>query len=138
MVLGDYKTDPDAGNGLQQISLIDTEAESISVVEVGSTYTWRGLDRGLDGSALVLGEDGGLRVIEVETGEITSTIEVTESWNAPTEWQQAHPAIAQERGYVYVTEPATGEIHKVDYVSGEVVDSVQLPHATNELVVVTG
>ncbi|KAB1643470.1 hypothetical protein [Gulosibacter chungangensis] len=138
IVLGDYKTDPDAGNGLQQISLIDTDAEAISVVEVGSTYTWRGLDRGLDGSALVLGEDGGLRVIDAESGEITSTIEVISSWTAPVEWQEAHPAIAQERGYVYVTEPATSEIHKVDYVSGEVVDSAVLPHATNELVVVTG
>lgn len=138
VVLGDYKTDPEAGNGLTQVSLIDTEAESISIVEVGSTYTWRGLERGIDGSGLVLGVDGSLRVIDPTTGEITSKIEVTEAWVAPEEWQSAHPAIAHERGYVYVTEPATNEIHVVDYVSGEVVRSAVLPHATNELVVVTG
>ncbi|MGO1542749.1 MAG: hypothetical protein ACTHXA_00235 [Gulosibacter sp.] len=138
IVLGDYKTDPDAGNGLTEISLIDTEAEEISVVEVGSTYTWRGIDRGIDGSSLVLGEDGSLRVIDSETGEITSTIEVTDAWTAPVEWQEAHPAIAQERGYVYITDPQNNAIHKVDYVSGEVTQSAELPHASNELVVVTG
>lgn len=138
IVLGDYKTDPEGGINLTHVSLVDTESETIQLVDTGSEYTWQGLARGVDGSALVFGTDGALRVIDPETGEITSTIQVTESWTAPEDWQVSHPAIHQERGYVYITDPATESIHVVDYVSGEVVNSAELGHTPGELVVVTG
>ncbi|HIT74975.1 MAG TPA: hypothetical protein IAA98_05265, partial [Candidatus Avipropionibacterium avicola] len=60
VVLGDYKNDPDAGIELRDIALIDTEAESMQIVDTETTYTWRGLARGMDDSALVLGTDGSL------------------------------------------------------------------------------
>lgn len=137
IVLGDYKNDPEAGNELSDIALIDTEAESMQIVDTESTYTWRGLARGMDASALVLGTDGSLRVFDEESGELTATIPVIEAWTAPEEWQSAHPAIAEHDGFVYVTDPETQTIHVVDYASGEVVRSGELPHAPNELVVST-
>ena len=41
-------------------------------------------------------------------------------------------------GMAYVTEPATGEIHIVDYVGGEVWKSADVGVTTNEIVGVTG
>jgi DNA-binding beta-propeller fold protein YncE len=138
VVLGDYKTDPDGGNGLTQISLIDTVDEEIQLVDTGSTYTWRGLARGEDGEALVLGTDGVLRVFDADSGELIREIEVTDEWEVPEEWQTAHPAITQHRGYVYVTNPDTSEVSVVDYTSGEVTQTATLPHASNELALVSG
>lgn len=139
IVLGDYNDDPEAeGIALDTISLVDTESESIQLVELDTEYTYSNLARGIDGSVLVLGTDGALRVIDPETGETTSTIDVIDEWTPPVEWQKAHPAIHEERGYVYVTDPANNQIHRVDYASGEVVTTADLEHAPNELVVTTG
>lgn len=139
IVLGDYKDDPDAeGIALDTISLIDTEEESIQLVELDTEYTYSNLARGMDGSVLVLGTDGALRVIDPETGEATSTIDVIDEWTPPIEWQKSHPAIHEELGYVYVTDPANNQIHRVDYASGEVVTTADLEHAPNEIVVTSG
>lgn len=138
LVLGDYKTDPEGGIGLTQVSLVDAEAETIRLVDVGSEYTWRGLARGDGGEALVLGADGGLRVLDPATGETVRTIEVTGSWAVPEAWQAAHPALTVLDGMAYVTEPATSTVHIVDYVEGSVWKSVEVPHAPIEMVGVTG
>lgn len=136
VVLGDYKTDPEGA--LTSVSLIDTEAETIQIVDIGAEYTFRNLARGDDGEALVLGTDGGLRVIDPATGEITATIPVTDAWEAPQEWQQPQPTITVMDGMAYVTEPATDEIHVVDYAGGEIWKSAELPATPNEMVAVTG
>ena len=136
VVLGDYKTDPEGI--LTSVSLIDTEAESIRIVETGSQYTFRNLARGDDDTALVLGTDGQLRVIDPVSGEITSTFPVVDAWEVPQEWQAPQPAITVVDGMAYVTEPATNELHVVDYEAGEVWKSVELPATPNEMVVVTG
>lgn len=138
VVLGDYKTDKEGGIGLTQFSLIDTEAESLQVFDLGSEYTWRGLARGVDGSALILGTDGDLRVIDPATGQVQRTIEVIADWTVPEEWQTAHPALTEHRGYAYITEPATNTIYVVDYVTGAVTKQAQLPQTPNEIVVTAG
>ncbi|MBE6484113.1 MAG: hypothetical protein E7Z96_04940 [Actinomycetaceae bacterium] len=138
IAVGDYKTDPEGGIGLKQISLINTTDATLRTVDTGSTYTWRGLARGFDGSALVLGTDGALRVINPETGEITRTIPVIDEWQVPEDWQAAHPAIAEHEGFVYVTDPATNTLHTVDYTKGEVVSSTKLPKTPIEIAVATG
>ncbi|WP_062524220.1 hypothetical protein [Demequina rhizosphaerae] len=142
IVLGDRKTDPEGGINLTEITLIDPEAETIQVVDPfdgdEAEYTWRGLARGADGEALVLGTDGALRVIDEESGDVLRSIDVVDAWEAPEEWQTAHPALTVVAGMAYVTEPATGTIHIVDYVGGEVWKSVEVGVATNEIVGVTG
>ncbi|WP_193128115.1 hypothetical protein [Gulosibacter sediminis] len=138
VVLGDYKTDPEGGIDLTQIALIDTVDESINVVDTGSHYTWHGLARGEDGEALVFGTDGTLRVFDPGSGELVNEIAVTDEWTVPDEWQTSHPAIVQDRGYVYISDPNTSTMYVVDYLGGEVTESAQLPHEVNELALASG
>ncbi|WP_102509640.1 hypothetical protein [Sanguibacter massiliensis] len=120
VVLGDYKTDPDGGLGLTTIALVDTEAERITTVDTGTTYTFRGLGRGENGEALVLGTDGALHVFDPATGEEVDSISVVDPWEVPAEWQTAHPALTVLDGMAYVTDPASRQIHAVDVVEGSV------------------
>lgn len=138
-VLGDYRTDPEAN--LTQITLIDTATDSIEVLDVGAEYTWRGLARGTEGEALVFGTDGVLRVLDPATGESVRTSDVTQPWEVPGQWQEAHPALEVLDGMAYITAPAqdgTDQLHIVDYSGGEVWRSVDLPVTPIEMVVVTG
>ncbi|MDN4480469.1 hypothetical protein [Demequina muriae] len=142
IVLGDYKTDPEGGIGLTQATLIDVESESITVIDpfdgADAQYTWRGLARGAEGEALALGTDGALRVIDPATGDVVRSIDVIDGWEVPEEWQTAHPALTVLEGMAYVTDPANGAIHAVDYVSGEVWKSAEIGVEINEIVGVTG
>ncbi|MFV0633041.1 hypothetical protein [Demequina sp.] len=142
VILGDYKTDPEGGLGLSQITLTNVEDETLTVVDpfagADALYTWRGLTRGEDGEVLVLGTDGALRVIDPATGEVTTTIDVIDAWGVPEEWQTAHPSLTVLEGMAYVTDPAAGTITAVDYVGGEVWKSAESGIAFNEVVGVTG
>lgn len=134
VILGDYKTDPDAERERPtRISLVDTEAQKMRLVELGASYSFRSLGRGPDGEALVLGDDGALRVIDPATAKITREIHVTDSWTEPEDWQQPRPTLHVEDDIAYVTEPSTSTIHLVHLESGEVVDSVRLPRVPNEI-----
>lgn len=135
VVLTDYKSDPEAGIELSQIGLVDTESEELEVVDAGSTYTWRGLARGIDGSALVLGTDGTLRVFDVTTGEVVNEVEAIEAWTPPAEWQGDHPALIEHDGFAYVTDPVSGTIVVIDYAAGEVVQEGAIDTAVNEIVI---
>lgn len=135
IVLTDYKTDPEAGIELEQIALVNVESEELKVVDLEATYTWRGLARGIDGSVLVLGTDGSLRVLDPETGDVKHTVSVIDSWTPPEEWQGSHPALVENDGFVYVTDPASGTITVVDYAAGEVVNQATIDAEANEVAV---
>src|SRR5690606_575232 len=71
LVVMDYKDDPDAeGSLLQNIALVDTEAQTLEKVALpdGISYTWRGVLRAPSGEALMIGTDGKLHVIDPATG----------------------------------------------------------------------
>lgn len=139
VVLGDYKVDEDADlERPERVSLTNTETGELTLVDLGASYSFRSLGRGPDGEGLVLGTDGSLHVIDVEAGEVTESIPVTEAWEEPMEWQQPRPTLFVQDGLAYVSEPATQELHIVDLASGEVTESAELPQATNELTGVTG
>lgn len=134
VVLGDYKTDPDAElEEPTRISLIDTERERIGLVELGTSYSFRSLGRGPEGEALVLGTDGRLHVIDPDTGEITKRIKVTARWQEPRDWQQPRPTLMVEGDTAWVTEPDSRQIHVVHLPSAAVVDTVELPRVPNEI-----
>lgn len=141
LVVGDYKTDPEGGIGLSQIVYIDPIALTHTIVEpfggVDALYTWRGIARGEDGQVLVLGTDGALRVLD-DAGQVTFTLPVVGAWDIPEEWQTPHPALTVVAGMAYVTEPATGTVHIVDYVNGEIWKSVSVDREMNEIVGVEG
>lgn len=140
IVVGDYKTDPDAeGYLLDELAVIDTEAGTLDVVALpdGVEYTFRDVARGPGDLAYVIATDGAVHTLDPTTRELTGSVPVVEPWEGPAEWQDPHPSIKVAGDIAYVTEPATRELHAVDLTTGEVVTSVTLDVAPNE-VAVTG
>ncbi|MFE4670598.1 zinc metallochaperone AztD [Streptomyces sp. NPDC056716] len=134
ILLGDYKTDPDAElERPTRISLIDTERAELRLVDLGTSYSFRSLGRGPDGEALVLGTDGALHVIDPATGEVEREIPVVDAWQEPLDWQQARPTLFVRGHTAYVSEPGKNALHAVDLDAGKTTTSVTLPKSTNEL-----
>jgi outer membrane protein assembly factor BamB len=139
VVLGDYKSDPDAElERPTRVSLIDTTTGELTLVDLPSSYTFRSLARGDDGEALVLGTDGQIHVIDPATGELTASYPVIDEWEEPAEWQEPRPAIFTLDGSAYVTDPATNTIYAVDIETGEVWNEATLDVTPNELSGISG
>ena len=134
--LGDFKVDPEAElERTEQFSLIDGDTNELRVVRLPASvsYSWRSLARGPHAEALILGTDGNLYVIDPNTGATTNTIAVTAKWTEPEDWQQPRPAVFARGHDVYVTEPASKELHLVDIEAGAVTNSVTLEQTPNEI-----
>jgi hypothetical protein len=141
IMLGDYKDDPDAeGYFLHHLVSVDTEARTLEVLDLpeGVEYTWRGVARGPNDDAFLLGSDGAIHVLDPATGAISAAWPVIEAWESPAEWQEPHPALLVNGDVAYVTEPAANAIHTVDLTSGEVLASATLEVTPNEFAVATG
>lgn len=139
VVLGDYKSDPDAElERPMRVSLTDTATGELALVDLPSSYTFRSLARGDAGEALVLGTDGQIHVIDPATKQLVRSIPVIDAWEEPMEWQSPRPAIFMLDGSAYVTDPANQSIHAVDIETGEVWSSVELDVEPNEINGVSG
>ncbi|QBE49234.1 zinc metallochaperone AztD [Leucobacter triazinivorans] len=141
VVVGDYKSDPDAeGYLLNAVTLIDTAAQTLEVIDLPDEvqYTFRDIARGPGDLAYILSTDGRIHVLDPETGELVDAYPVVEPWEGPAEWQDPHPAIKVDGDIAYVTEPAADAVHAIDLTSGEIVASVELEHTPNELAVALG
>ncbi|WP_017596645.1 zinc metallochaperone AztD [Nocardiopsis potens] len=133
-VLGDYKTDPDAElERPERVSVIDTEAGELELVDLEAGYSFRSLGRGPDGEGLVLGTDGAIHVIDPESAEVTDSFPVIGEWKEPLEWQEARPTLYVRGGTAYVTDPGEKRLYAVDLGSGEVRAETELPQAINEI-----
>ncbi|MFF9691451.1 zinc metallochaperone AztD [Streptomyces sp. NPDC014623] len=134
VLLGDYKTDPDAElERPTRVSLIDTEKKKLRLVDLGTSYSFRSLARGPHGEALVLGTDGAIHVIDPETGKIEKKIPVVGDWQEPLDWQQARPTLFVRGHVAYVSEPGKKALHAIDVETGKKITSAALPKSTNEL-----
>ncbi|MGQ4718836.1 zinc metallochaperone AztD [Streptomyces anulatus] len=134
VLLGDYKTDPDAElERPTRVSLIDTEKKKLRLVDLGTSYSFRSLARGPHGEALVLGTDGAIHVIDPDTGKIEKKIPVVGDWQEPLDWQQARPTLFVRGHVAYVSEPGKKALHAIDVETGKKITSVTLPKSTNEL-----
>ncbi|MFI7085135.1 zinc metallochaperone AztD [Streptomyces anulatus] len=134
VLLGDYKTDPDAElERPTRVSLIDTEKKKLRLVELGTSYSFRSLARGPHGEALVLGTDGAIHVIDPDTGKIEKRIPVVGDWQEPLDWQQARPTLFVRGHVAYVSEPGKKALHAIDVETGKKITSVTVPKSTNEL-----
>lgn len=139
-VVMDYKDDPDAeGYLLRNIALVDTEAKTLTKVALpaGVEYTFRGIARGPAAEAVLIGTDGSLHWIDPATGGITKSLPVVDPWEGPAEWQAPHPAVKVAGDIAYVTDPADSELVAVDLTTGEIVQTVKLPHVPNEIAAVS-
>lgn len=136
VVLGDMKVDADAEmERPNQFSLIDTATNQLKVVPLpeGVSYWFRSLGRGPQAEALIMGTDGKLHVFDPVTGDLVKSIDVTQPWMEPDDWQQPGPAVFTREDAVYVSDPATKQIHLVDLAGGTVTESVTLEQTPNEL-----
>lgn len=139
IALGDYKQDKNAElERPQQVSLIDTRDGSLRLVPIGTSYTFRSLARGPQGEALVLGTDGRIHVIDPVAGKVTRSFDVIKPWEEPLEWQKPRPAIFVRGADVYVSDPSTKQIHRIDLTAGKVATTVTLDSIPNELSGVVG
>ncbi|WIB27852.1 hypothetical protein [Curtobacterium sp. MCSS17_015] len=140
IAVGDYNDDPDSeGYLLDQVALIDAAAGEYRLADMpdGVGFTFRDIARGPGDSAVLLGSDGALHVLDEETGESLDTFPVIEAWEGPAEWQEAHPALKVVDGIAYVTDPSERTVSAVDLETGEVVaTSDRLPGVPNEIAVV--
>lgn len=138
IAVGDYKTDPDAeGYLLSELTLIDTRAQALSVVQLpeGVEYTWRGVGRDEHDGIVLLSADGSLYSLD-EAGAVQKSWPVIEPWESPVEWQNPHPGLKVVGDIAYVSEPAANSIHAVDLHSGEIIASQKLDVVPGEFVVV--
>lgn len=138
IIVGDYKTDPDAeGYLLDSVVLIDTAARTLETVALpeGVEYTFRDVARGPGELAYILSTDGAIHVLDPATGAITESFPVIAAWEGPAEWQDAHPAIVVDGDIAYVTEPAANRVHAVDLTTGETVATGALEAMPNEIAV---
>ena len=139
VVLGDYKTDPDAEVELTtRVSLIDTTTAQMRLVDLPSSYWYRSLGRGENGEGVVLGTDGSLHVIDTAAGTVTRSTPVVAPWEVLEDWQSPQPQVFTMEGTAYVTEPASRSVHAVDIETGEVWKSAVLDVVPNELKGVPG
>jgi hypothetical protein len=139
LVVGDYKDDPDAeGYLLHAVTLIDTAAETYEVVELPIEFTYRDVARGPEDLAYIIATDGSIHVLDPATGELVDEFPVIEAWEGPADWQDPHPAIVVNGDIAYVSEPAANTLHAVDLTTGEIVASVELDEAPNEMAVALG
>lgn len=138
LVVGDYKSDPDAeGYLLAAVTLIDTEAGTMRVAELPEAvrYTYRDVVRGPEDHAYILSTDGAIHVLDAATGTIVDAFDVIDPWQGPTDWQDAHPTIVADGDIAYVTEPAAHAVHAVDLTTGRTLASVTVDGVPNEIAV---
>ena len=139
ILLGDYKTDPDAElERPERVSLTDTVTGQLTLVDLGTSYTFRSLGRAPHGEALVLGTDGAVHVIDPNSKAVSRTVDVLDPWTEPDKWQSPRPALYVQDHTAYVTDPADKKIHTIDLDTWTVSGQADLPETPNEITGVTG
>lgn len=134
--LGDYREDEE--EPMTEIALVDAESLEITTSDVSSPYNYRTLQRGPEGEAVVLTEDGRLHIIDAETGEHLDHLEVLDEWTEPEEWQEPSPTVRVIGDLAYITDPGNQQIHLVDLAEREIIAAGDLDFEPNEMVVLDG
>ncbi len=139
IVLGDYKTEAEAESGeVKRVSLLDTVSKSLKIVELPASYTFRSFARDIDGTPLVLGTDGAIHVLDIESGTVATSIPVIPAWEVPEDWQAPRPTIFALDGSIYVTSPDEKKIYAVDIETERVWKEAEIDVVPNELSGVSG
>ena len=141
IVLADHKVEAEPAGGIErptEIALIDTRDATQQLVDLGSPYWFRSLDRGPDGEALVLTYDGELNILDPDSGENLHEVPVTGEWEEGENWQEAGPMLSVADGTAFVVDPEAKKLTMVDVASGEVYRTLDLPVVPHEIQVTTG
>ncbi len=137
-VLGDYKNDKEAADAEklerpEQVSIINVADGSLQLVDLGTSYTFRSLAMNDEGTAVVLGTDGKLHVIDPEQAKVTRTIDVLDAWEEPEDWQESRPALAVQGDTAYVSDPKTKKLYVVDLTGEQDTRELELPETPDEI-----
>lgn len=136
---GEPKTEHGDARGSSTIGLLDTASDApVKVVDLGSPYWFRSLDRGPEGEALVLTGDGELNIIDPATGQMKHEVKATEPWTEPEDWQTPAPMLAVADGTAFVVDPQHKKLVMVDIASGEIYRTLDMPVIPHEIQVTTG
>lgn len=139
VVLGDYKTDPDAElERPQRFTLTDTRTGTLKVVPIEASYSFRSLDRGPRGEAVILGTDGALHVFDPVSTRRLAHFPVVDPWTEPDEWQSPMPNLHVQGDVAYVSDPGARRVVAVNLADGAVLAETTLAHPTIELTGVEG
>lgn len=141
VVLADFEVHADANaepTPPTKVSLIDTSKASLKVVDLKASYSFRSLERGPKGEAIVLTTDGALQVLDPATGATAASIKVIAPWTEPKEWQSPRPTVCVVGERAYVTEPTSKRVISVDLTTRAVSGSETLAHTPNEVVGTAG
>ncbi|MDX1875858.1 zinc metallochaperone AztD [Mycolicibacterium sp. 120266] len=139
VVLGDYKTDPDAElERPRRFTLTDTTTGALRVVPIDASYSFRSLDRGPAGEAVILGTDGHLHVFDPVTAQRTAHLPAIGAWAEPDAWQSPMPNLHIQDGIAYVSDPDARRLVAVNLADGAIVAQTQVAHPTVELTGVAG
>lgn len=122
--------------GCQDGALIYKDGAFTKVSNPEDPYS-RSLARGEQGEHLLLTTDGKLRFY-AEDGAELGAVDVMDSWEESTVWQDPRPAIWVDGHTAYVTDPASKKLHvislaKIAQGEAEVFESVDLPEVPNEI-----
>ncbi|WNG90025.1 zinc metallochaperone AztD [Mycobacterium sp. ITM-2016-00317] len=138
-VLGDYKTDPDAEiERPQRFTLTDTATGTLRVVPLGTSYSFRSLDRGADGEAVILGTDGALHVFDPVSAQRIGHFGAVPAWTEPDEWQSPMPDLHVQDDVAYVSDPRARRLLAIDLADGAVLAETTLAHPAIEMTGVEG
>ncbi|MEE3852577.1 zinc metallochaperone AztD [Gordonia sp. LSe1-13] len=139
IVLGDYKVDENAElERPNQFTLTDTRTGELRIVPFPSSYSFRSIERGPGGEAVILGTDGSLYVYDPVSAEQIRSIPVIDAWTEPDEWQSPMPNVHVQGDVAYVTDPNAQTVTAVNVTTGEEVAQADLSQPTIELTGVTG
>lgn len=139
VVLGDYKTDKDAElERPRRFTLTNTATGTLTVVDLDTSYSFRSLDRGPHGEAVILGTDGALHVFDPVTARRVARIDAVGVWTEPDEWQSPMPNLHVQDGIAYVSDPGAQRLVAVRLADGSKVADTALDHPTIELTGVGG
>jgi len=107
-------------------------------VPIDASYSFRSLDRGPAGEAIILGTDGALHVFDPVTAKRVARINVIGPWTEPDEWQSPMPNLHVQDGMAYVSDPKAWRLVRVDLATGAVAKETSLNRPTIELTGVEG
>lgn len=135
---GEPATDDGSSKGTTTIGLLDTRADTLRTVDLGSAYWFRSLERGANGEVLALTEDGELNILDPATGEVVHEVPAVQPWTEPEDWQEAAPMLAVADGTAFVVDPAAKKLVMIDIASGKNYRTLDLPVVPHEIQVTTG
>jgi hypothetical protein len=135
VALGNYSVED---SGPARVALVDTAKATERTVEIPAGYGHSSLGRLEDGTALVLGMDGSLHVIDVEAATVTASHPVIEAWEEPDDWQAPTPRLMVLGDMAYVLDATAGKLLVVDPVTGEIWKQTDLGVTPGEIAGVDG